>query len=130
MDNEWMGEILNEICREVKGQSGYWEADYLGRKMMIITDEQNNRMRIIAPISEQKKVKSKMLLEAMEANFDQVLDAKYALYNDVVWAVFVHPLGELAEEQFKDAMSQVFVAANTFGTSYRSTNLVFGGGDK
>ena len=127
MDNTQMGEILNDICREVKGESGYWEVDYMGRQLMVITDQKNNRMRVITPIIELKKTKKKFLQDAMEANFHKALDVKYATYKNVVWSIFVHPLGELSEDQFQDAIKQVYTAAYTYGNSYQSTNLVFGG---
>ncbi|MEM1124681.1 MAG: hypothetical protein AAGJ18_29850, partial [Bacteroidota bacterium] len=54
------------------------------------------------------------------------LDAKYALYSGFVVSLFTHPLQELTEDQFKDAVKQVAVAAQNFGTTYSSTDLIFG----
>ena len=129
MNNVSLKTILDETCAKVEGQEGYWQAEYLDRILVIITDSRYNRMRIIAPIIEVKDLKKKQLEEAMSANFDKVLDAKYAIANDVVWSVFAHPLQELTTAQVKDALNQVYLAAATFGTEYKSTNISFSGGD-
>lgn len=63
----------------------------------------------------------------LEANFDRALDAKYALFDGIVWSVFTHPLAELEVEQFKIAMNQVITLSETFGSTYNSTDFVFGG---
>ena len=41
-------------------------------------------------------------------------------------ALFIHPLSPLTEAQFIDGVSQVVTLAENYGTSYTSTNLVFG----
>ena len=129
MNNTLLKIILDESCGKVEGNDGYWQAEYLDRVLVIITDESYNRMRIISPIIEVKDLKKNQLEEAMSANFDKVLDAKYAIANDVVWSVFAHPLQELTKAQVKDALNQVYLAAATFGTEYKSTNISFNGGD-
>ena len=59
------------------------------------------------------------------ANFHSALDLKYAISDDVLWSTFIHPLRELTVAQVKDAVSQVYYANRTFGTTYTSTDLVF-----
>lgn len=129
MNNVALKTILDETCAKVEGNEGYWQAEYLDRVLYIITDSRYNRMRIISPIIEVKDLKKKQMEEALSANFDKVLDAKYAIANDVVWSVFAHPLQELTTAQIKDALNQVYLAAATFGSEYKSTNILFGGGD-
>ena len=51
-------------------------------------------------------------------------------YNGTLWALYMHPLAELSREQLPDAMSQVYWAAENFGTSYNSSDLAFGAGDE
>lgn len=65
----------------------------------------------------------------LQANFDAILDARYAIANDLVWAVFIHPLSSLTEDDFISGIAQTVTAAETFGTTYSSGALVFGGGD-
>lgn len=127
MNNSKLEKILIEMGT-VKGNEGYWELTVADRMMLVITDQFNNRMRIISPVVEKKDLKKGQWEDILEAQFDRALDVKYALWNDVLWSCFVHPLGELTEEQVKDAVSQVYYAAKNFGTSYVSTDLQFGGG--
>lgn len=98
--------------------------------LICVFDENANRMRIISPIVEREKIGEEELLNALVANFHSALDVKYALSDEVIWSVYIHPLKELSEEQVADAVQQVYTAARTFGGSYSSTNLVFPGNTK
>ena len=62
----------------------------------------------------------------LEANFHTALDAKYGLYNEYVISVYSHPLSYLDERQMLNAMEQVVNLADTFGTSYASSSILFG----
>ncbi|MBV6645404.1 MAG: hypothetical protein KI790_08135 [Cyclobacteriaceae bacterium] len=129
MTNEKMQKILYREAEEVKGQPGNWQFKFRERRVYIITDQDMNRMRIISPIIEEKELKEKDMKLLLEANFDKALDAKYSLFDGILWASFTHPLGELGVEQLKDAMKQVTELVNNYGTTYTSTSLVFGGGE-
>ncbi len=98
--------------------------------LICVYDENANRMRIITPIIERNKLEEDELLNAMVANFHSALDVKYALSDEIIWSVFIHPLRELEEHQILDAIDQVYTASATFGTSYSSTDLVFPGNTK
>ena len=92
----------------------------------LIVDEQANRMRLMAPVVEEKELAEQDLKILMEANFDRALDAKYAVSNGVLWSVYAHPLKELYKEQVIDAFNQVRNLVYNYGTSYTSTIIVFG----
>lgn len=126
MTNEKMGKVLLRETKDVQGIAGNWQVTYLERPLYIITDENFNRMRIISPVEEVSKLKSDQLKTLLEANFDKALDSKYAIYDEIVWSTFTHPLNELTVQQFKDAMKQVVMLSKTFGTTYTSTDFVFG----
>ncbi len=125
MDYSKMDNILHAECDSVVGGNGAWQLFYRGRMMMLIADVGHNRMRIISPIITREELGQTELENALIANFHSVLDAKYALSEGVMWSAFIHPLKELSETQLRDALSQVFLSAETFGTNYRSTELVF-----
>lgn len=122
---------LHEIIREVsdtlvtKGNSIQFV--FNERPLICIFDEKANRMRIISPIIERENIEEEELLNAMVANFHSALDVKYALSDEIIWSVFIHPLKELSDHQLKDAIYQVYSASVTFGSTYSSTNLVFPG---
>ncbi len=128
MDNIKIDEILKNIGESVEGVPGNWQLVYGEQVLFILTDESHNRMRIFTPIADAKEIGQEELVSMLEANFHAALDAKYALYSGFVVSLFTHPLGELTPEQFKDAVKQVAVAGQNFGTTYSSTDLIFGGG--
>lgn len=130
MSNEKMNKILIREAKSVTGSEGAWEANYKDVTLTILTSADHNRMRIVSPVIKVEDLETGQMETMLEANFDKALDAKYSIYNGIVWSTFTHPLGELTVEQFKDAMGQVVNLVNSFGTTYTSTHLVFGGGEK
>ncbi|MEL6559038.1 MAG: hypothetical protein AAFQ94_12695 [Bacteroidota bacterium] len=126
MTNEKMSKVLLREATEVEGKLGNWQVLYQETLLLVITDENYNRMRIITPVQEVAKLKEGELKILLESNFDKALDSKYAIFDDLVWSTFTHPLNELTVEQFKDAMKQVVMLSKTFGTTYTSTDFVFG----
>ncbi len=127
MTNKRMGSIVRKLSKNVEGRPGFWQFEYNQKIVLIITDEAHNRMRIMTPIVEQKKISNKEMVVLLESNFDRALDAKYALNEGILWSVFTHPLGELQKDQFIDAVKQVVTLAEQYGTTYTSSDLVFGG---
>ncbi len=130
MSEEVIQEVLTEISDSINGQKGMWEFYIKGIPMLCISDTNHNRMRVISPVVETENLKKGQLKACMEANFHSALDVKYAISDDIIWSVFIHPLRELSVTQFKDAVAQVWSASHTFGTTYSSTHLVFPGGSE
>lgn len=127
MTNGKLGEIIKATADTVVGQDGRWQFLVRDRMMLCITDSTHNRMRIISPVAEVSELEEKEILNALVANFHTALDVKYAISEDQMWSVYLHPLRELTEEQASDAIIQVYNAASTFGTIYSSTDLSFPG---
>ncbi len=133
MSNTKMEKILYRMSEEVERMPGSedipgrWQVAFMERLLYIITDEAANRMRVMTPIIEEENLEEKDLKLLLEANFDRALDAKYSLYEGVLWSTFTHPLQELTVEQLKDAMKQVATLADRYGSTYSSTDMVFGG---
>lgn len=127
MSVEHMDKIFKKESAEVEGEAGAWQMVYGGRLVFVLTDASNNRMRIFTPVVEEEKIKDGEIIKMLEANFHSALDAKYSLYEGFVISVFTHPLKELTSDQLVDAMQQVIILAETYGTTYSSTNLIFGG---
>ena len=120
---------MESICDTINGETGAWQFKYNARPMLVLTDETHNRMRVIAPIQMADSMSDDEIHKALKANFHSALDVRYAVGDDILWSAYIHPLKELTEDQFRDAMLQVYRAAETFGTSYSSTELVFPGGE-
>lgn len=99
------------------------------RQLRIVYDERADRMRIITPIIPLRDLPEGLLLRLLQANFDAVLDSRYAIGSGAVWSIFVHRLSSLTAEDLLSGIAQTAVAAETFGTSFSSGAFVFGGGD-
>ena len=126
MTIEKMDSIFQAEAEEMDGAGGTWQLFYGNRVVFILTDEAHNRMRIFTPIGAEEDLEVGQQKAMLEANFHSALDAKYSLYNGFIVSVFTHPLQELTSFQLKDALAQGVILANNFGTSYSSTDLVFG----
>ena len=130
MNNEKLDKIIRGVGQEVDGKDGAWTFVYQERALLALTDERNNRMRIVTPIDEVSNLTKAEVIAALTANFHSALDVKYAISDDLIWSVFIHPLEELSDLQVLDAMRQVVKAADTFGSTYSSTDMFFPGGAK
>lgn len=128
MDNARMDSLLRALPAEMEGEPGGWTLQVGDTPLVVITDERANRMRIFSPVIEQSEVEPDALAKLLEANFHSALDAKYALHRGFVVSVFTHPLAELTDAQFEDALLQVLTLTRTYGTTFSSTDKVFGGG--
>ena len=126
MDNKRMKKIFDKESIRVEGEPGTWMAYFSDHILLIITDERNNRMRVFTPIVEEEAANTVQMSRMLKANFHSALDAKYSVYEGFIVSVFTHPLRELTEGQLLDAMSQVAKLAETYGTTYSSTDLIFG----
>lgn len=125
-----MGKILKQETKITEGENGIWTVEYAKHLVMIVTDEKANRMRIFSPIAAREDINDASLEKMLEANFHSALDAKYSIWEGVVISVYTHPLKELSREQFTDALKQVVRLSQTFGTTFSSTEFIFGGEDE
>lgn len=129
MTNQKLKDILTQEVESIEGINGRWQLKLNELPMIVLTDSINDRMRIIAPIIEVSRLDEDLLLDCLTANFHSALDVKYAISDNILWSVYIHPLSPLSEQEVRSAVQQVFLAATTFGTSFSSTPLLFGGGN-
>ena len=130
MTLELMGEIVSRLDEKVKQpRPGYWQFTIEKRPVVIITDIRSDRMRIMVPIAKLDQLTGDDLLRIAQANFDSALDSRYAVAQNILWSVYIHPLRELHKRQFIKAVGQTVNLALTYGTTYTSGALTFGGGD-
>ncbi|MCW5517434.1 hypothetical protein [Muriicola sp. Z0-33] len=130
MHPEKIKELIVQVADTVQSNGNTLQFLYKERMLICIYDENANRMRIITPIVEREQLNEDQILNALVANYHSALDVKYALSDEIIWSVFTHPLKELYPHQVLDAIDQIWAAANTFGTTYSSTHLVFPGNTK
>ena len=96
---------------------------------IVVTDPAADRMRILVAIAEETVLSGDRMKRILQANFDSALDARYAIAQGVLWSTFIHPLSSLGDEEFLSGLSQTVTLAVTFGSTYSSGAMVFGGGD-
>jgi hypothetical protein len=124
-----MGTILKRLDKDLNGENGNWQLTIADIPVIIVTDDKNNRMRILVAIRKADTLTPDELTRIMQANFDSALDARYAVAQDILWSAFIHPLSTLHDRQFIEAIGQTINLALTYGTSYSSGLLLYGGGD-
>ena len=125
MNNITLEKLLTQNSDTIIGSNGRWQLLIKETTLICLTDESNNRMRIISPIIESSKLDEDLKTDVLIANFHTALDVKYAISDNVLWSVFIHPLRELTKEQVLEAVKQVYRANITFGSTNSSTDLIF-----
>ena len=97
--------------------------------VLIVMDVQANRMRAMVPIRSAEAMTLDELERVMQANFDSALDARYAIAQERLWSVYIHPLRELERDQLISGIAQTVNIAKTYGALYSGGATQFGGGD-
>jgi len=128
MTTSAIGRLLDSYLTELEGEDGFWRGVREDVQIFVLSDDSHDRMRIMAPIGELKELETEVLQMLLEANYDRALDAKYALRGREVWSVSVHPLATLAPDDFASFLDQVVRLVKNTGSSYASSDLVFGAG--
>lgn len=129
MSNDRLDAIIRRLDNNTEGKMGFWQFKINSLTVTVITDEQADRMRIIIPVIDTEKLDQQYLYRIMQANFDSALDARYAIAKNILWSAYIHPLSSLDDDQFLTAIGQTINLVTTFGTTYSSGLLNFGGGD-
>jgi len=129
MTGERLIELLGKLDPEAQRDGNGLQFSIGDRVHILIFDSDADRMRLMSPIAEAEILGPELMQRIMQANFDSALDARYALAQGIVWSVFVHPLSSLDEAFLASALGQVHTAAETFGTTFSSGMLTYGGGD-
>lgn len=130
MNNQRLDQVIRGLGGEVSGRPGFWVIEYSGYETLVITDENADRMRIMAQVGSAEELDRDQLYRLMQANFDSALDARYAVAKGAVWSTFLHPLAALSEQEFLAGFAQTLTLASTYGTTFSSGGLSFSGGDK
>ena len=131
MTTKRMGEIIKRLDPKAKAaaNASAWQFHIEEVPVVVVTDAGNYRMRIMIALKMADTMSAEELLRLSQANFDTALDARYAVAKGLLWATFIHPLSELHDKQFIAGIGQTVNAAKSYGTTYSSGLLSFGGGD-
>ncbi|MEX0704138.1 MAG: hypothetical protein WD069_18710 [Planctomycetales bacterium] len=125
MDGDRLAELIAEYTEVVEARPGSWRVGYRDRVVFIVADAAHDRLRMMTPIEEEDRLAADDLRTLLAANFDRALDARYALADEFLWSVFMHPLRDLTERLFLEALEQVTALADNYGGSYSSSDVFF-----
>jgi len=130
MTVETMRDIVKRLDEKVKElRPGTFSMVINDFEVLLVTANQANRMRIMVRVRSAENLTKEELLRISQANLDAALDARYAIGRGVLWATYIHPLSSLPPLQFIEAIGSTVNLAASYGTSYSSGQLIYGGGD-
>jgi len=125
MTTSAIGKLLESYLTELEGENGFWRGSRDDVPVFVFSDDEHDRMRLMAPIGVVEELDSELLHVLLQANYDRALDARYAMRNKELWAVVVHPLATLATDDLPSLFDQVVMLVKNTGTTFSSTELVF-----
>jgi hypothetical protein len=125
MTTQAMGKLLESYVTELEGQPGFWRGVRSEVPVFVFSDDEHDRMRIMAPIGVIEELDSDLLHVLLQANYDRALDARYAMRGNELWSVVVHPLATLATDDLPNLFDQTVLLVKNTGTTFASTELVF-----
>jgi hypothetical protein len=96
-------QVIGDECYEVN------TAEF---KLLFILSAQQSWLRIITPITSAANATT-FLSELLASNFDETLENRYALHQDVLWGVFQHRVESLGTEDFGQAIDRLIVMKKT-----------------
>ncbi len=76
-----------------------WQIDHDGMTILIILSEDKSWLRILTAIAPLQEVQP-LLIPILEANFENTGEIRYALAENVLWAVYHHRVASLLEKDF------------------------------
>jgi hypothetical protein len=126
---EQMDQVIKALDAKAQRTGNSWQFTLQERTMLVVTDTTAARMRIITPIALVEDLPEDAMQRLMQANFDTALDARYAVAQNLVWGAFIHPLDTLTTRDFAAGILQTVSLGETFGTTFSSGAISYGGGD-
>ncbi|QLE55085.1 hypothetical protein [Nostoc sp. TCL26-01] len=109
MKPEEIAEILAELFGTADVQAiapGSWQIDKLTFRLLVLLSEDHNWLRVLLPIVPLQEAQS-FLTQFLEANFDDTQEVRYALYDEVIWAVYQHSSISLTSDDLRGAIARL-----------------------
>lgn len=83
-----------------------WQVEDGNSRLLFLLSDDNTWLRMLVSIAPAQDAQA-FWQQLLEANFDETQEARYALYQNVLWGVFQHDLPTLTEEGFKRAIARL-----------------------
>ncbi len=100
-----------------------WTVEALGVPVQAYVNVAKDRMRVMAAVSLVENVPPEQALHLLRSGFHS--DARYGIYGETLYAVFVHALSSLCESDLRVGLRQVTELAQSFGTDYSRAPMRF-----
>ncbi|HIF94535.1 MAG: hypothetical protein ABGX04_14970 [Myxococcales bacterium] len=110
--------LFGDEVDAIVGPPGAIQTRMDGVPLFLLSDEENDRMKLIAQIASASNFEGSVFGLLIQANFDRTLDARYAISDGVIFAVFQHPISSLTPGLIRSAVSQVLNLAENFNSTY------------
>lgn len=124
-----MAEIVFAIDENAQSRGSNFRFTIDDVPVFIVSDPAADRMRAMSPIRPVDGLSPGEMARMMQANFDTALDARYAVAQETLWAVFIHPLSPLEKDQLVSGIAQTVNLVKTYGTLYSGGAINYRGGD-
>ena len=101
--------ILKQIFSTAKvthKSEDVWQIEHDGMTLLIILSEDKSWLRILTAIAPLQEIQP-LLIPILEANFENTGEIRYALAENVLWAVYHHRIASLVEEDFCQAINSL-----------------------
>lgn len=128
MNNYTLGLLLEQRLPDLVSKPGMWQSSIDDLTLYVFADELHDRMRIMIPVAEIEPHDRDLMRVLLLANFDRVLDARYAINDGLVFSMFPHQLSLLTKPILDNALENVIALAQNTGSTFASSDLIFGGG--
>lgn len=129
MTFETMEKIISVIDKDYQREGNVLGFVFREMQITIVTDVDADRMRVVIPVMEVDDLPEELWKRLMQANFDSALDARYAVAQNILWSTFIHRLSTLTKDDFLSGIGQSINIVLTFGSTFTSGEMTFGGGD-
>ena len=101
---------------------GSWQVETPDFRLLVLLSDDNSWLRVLLPIMPLQEAAA-FLTQFLEANFDDTQEARYAVYDGVVWGVFQHNSGTLSNADFANAIARM-ISLYQVGVNDVFNNLV------
>ena len=118
MTPEQIETLLHSRFDKVELVNDRWEVSIRSLRLIVMAHHDTDRLRVMVPVAAVDHPDAGTFKRLLEANFITTLDARYAIYSDVLWAIFLGPLAGTSEHLFDTAISEVLQLAGNTGSSY------------
>lgn len=85
---------------------GSYQVETADFRLLVLLSDDQSWLRVLLPIAPAQDARP-YLEELMEANFDATQAARYAVHQEVLWAVFQHSYQSLTTSEFEDAVQHL-----------------------